>query len=95
MKTVFYSWQSDACRKVNHNFIARCLRNAAKTLRRDLGEDIEIQDGVRGVPGTPPLADRILSCISATDCYVADISLVYGVNGSDGARLSPNPNVSI
>ena len=95
MKKVFYSWQSDAHRKINRDFIERCLRKAAANIQRSSGSELEVQDGVRGEPGTPPLADTIFSRIAAANIYVADISLVYQVEGSDGKRLAPNPNVAI
>ena len=95
MKKIFYSWQSDAPREVNHDFIGDCVRQAAASIQHTSGQELTVQDGVRGEPGTPALADTILSRIAAADVYVADISLVYEVEGSDGTRLAPNPNVAI
>jgi hypothetical protein len=95
MKRIFYSWQSDAPRKTNHDFIGDSLREAAERVKRSSGQELEVLDGARGEPGTPALADTILSRIAAADIYVADISLVYQVDNSDGKRLSPNPNVAI
>lgn len=92
MHTIFYSWQSDASRKVNHDFIGECLRSAADQISLNSGQSLEVLDGVRGESGTPALADTILERISAAHVYVADISLVYEAVGNANRR-SPNPNV--
>lgn len=94
MNTIFYSWQSDSPRKINHDFIAGCLRGAADRIRNANMQEIEVLDGVRGESGTPPLADTILKRISAAHVYVVDLTLAYEFVGSGGKRRSPNPNVT-
>lgn len=95
MTKIFYSWQSDAARKVNHDFIGDCLREAAAAIHRVGGQQLEVQDGVRGEPGMPSLADTIFARIAAADVYVADVSLVYQAADGGQARLAPNPNVAV
>lgn len=94
MTIIFYSWQNDSPRKTNHDFIKECLKDAAKRISEESQKDVEVQDGVRGESGTPPLADTILKRIAAAQVYVADLSLAYEATGSKGIRRSPNPNVT-
>ncbi|UOQ65712.1 hypothetical protein [Hymenobacter volaticus] len=78
--TIFYSWQSTTSTKYNRNFIQNCIEKAIKRLEKlaDFrGVYFSIQDGVRGVPGTPPVAATIMDeRIPKCDIFIADISVV-------------------
>ena len=78
--TLFYSWQSTTATTYNRNFILNCLEKAVKQLGKlpeFRGINFLIQDGVRGEPGTPPVADTIVKeRIAKCDIFIADLSVI-------------------
>lgn len=91
---VFYSWQSDLKGATNRNFIQTALENAAKTLRADDTIQVEpvIDRDTSGVPGSPDIANTILTKIDQARIFVCDVSII---NSGEGTRPTPNPNVLI
>jgi hypothetical protein len=92
---VFYSWQSDI--RPNRNFIRTALEEAAAELQEELALDepdreIVIDQDTQGLPGSPAIAESILTKIRSTDIFVADLTFIDAPNGS-GRRRTPNPNV--
>lgn len=97
-KSVFYSWQSDLPTNVNRNFIRSCLDRAVKAINKELAiadakrEPLQTEDGVKGIPGTPDVANMIFERIDQCDILVADISIIGKI---PKGRRTPNPNVMI
>lgn len=97
---VFYSWQSD--RRQNRNFIRSVLKSAIKELREDLAleeaqRDIVLDQDTQGLPGTPAIADAILTKIRSAEAFVADLTFVDDNLNADTAddRRTPNSNVML
>jgi hypothetical protein len=98
---VFYSWQSD--RGQNRNFVRSALRAAIKELRQDLAldeaqRDITLDQDTQGLPGSPAIADAILTKIRSADVFVGDLTFIDGDAGTDApdkTRRTPNPNVML
>jgi hypothetical protein len=95
---IFYSWQSD--RKQNRNFIRSALDAAIKELRQDLTleeptRNIVADQDTQDVPGTPAIADTILTKIRSADVFVADLTFVASGEPKSDARQLPNPNVML
>lgn len=55
-------------------------------------EPLQTEDGVKGIPGTPDVANMIFERIDECEIFVADISIVGKI--PKGRRM-PNPNVMI
>lgn len=97
-KSVFYSWQSDLPTNTNRNFIRNCLDRAIKAINKELGVDeakrepLKTEDGVKGIPGTPDVANMIFERIDKCEIFVADISVIGKI--PKGRRVQ-NPNVMI
>lgn len=95
---IFYSWQSDIPRKINRDFIEDALKQAIINLGQDfevaeaLREELVFDQGMEGIPGTPPIAETIFSKIQNCAIYVADMTFVAK---SEKGRLIANPNVLI
>jgi hypothetical protein len=92
---VFFSWQSDL--SANRGVIRKALdialaeANAEASIleaQRELTADQDTQ----GLPGSPAVAEAILSKIRNAYAFVADLTFV---DNGDGARRHPNPNVLI
>ena len=93
---IFYSWQSD--RGQNRNFIRVALDAAVRELRQELAldepnRDLVTDQDTQGVPGSPSIADTILTKIRSTDVFIADLTFIN--ESSDASRLTPNPNVML
>lgn len=93
---VFYSWQSDAPDNINKEFIQSALETAAKELEVVPADRLSVDQGMRGVPGSPEVATMMFEKISESGIFVGDTTLVGQIpqNGR-GNKLVPNPNVSI
>lgn len=89
---VFYSWQSDLPNATNRGFIQSALENAVKSIRDDETIKVEpvIDRDTAGVPGSPDIADTILTKIGKSQIFVADVSII---NNKGKTRKTPNPNV--
>lgn len=87
-RTVFYSWQSSSDPQANRDLIRLALQEAIQELPLSL----ELVEGTSGLPGAPPIFDAIATKITSCSLFVADISLVIGI---DQERRSCNPNVLI
>jgi hypothetical protein len=96
---VFYSWQSD--RSQNRNFIRTALNSAAVELQEKLALDepqreIVIDQDTQGLPGSPGIAEAILTKIRSTDIFVADLTFIDDTaSASASTRRTPNPNVML
>jgi hypothetical protein len=95
---VFWSWQSDHPGKISRHFVKSCLQNALKELQTepDIEEPIrsaEVDSDRQGVPGSPGLAETIFAKIRATSVFVADVTPVGKVIGSEKRLM--NANVAI
>lgn len=81
---IFYSWQATTERRYNRSFIATCIDKAVKKLKRkpDFKDiDFEILDGVRGEPGSPAVASKIIDDrIPSSDIFIADLSVVNNIS---------------
>ena len=95
---LFYAWQSDRPSNVGRGLIRRALDEAKK----ELDEDLEIQDAVRGeivvdqdtqdIPGSPPIAETIFEKIRGCNVFIADLT---PTNIGPSERATPNPNILI
>lgn len=92
--TIFYSWQSDLPNPINRGFIQTALEKVANAIRREGSIAVEpvIDRDTAGVPGSPDIADTILSKIDQCHVFVGDVSIV---NPGSEERATPNPNVLI
>lgn len=93
-KVIFYSWQSDLPNSTNRGFIQQALENAVKVIANDNTVEVEpvVDRDTQGVAGSPDIASTIFAKITASDVFVADISII--ANPKKG-RPTPNPNVLI
>lgn len=79
---VFYSWQMDAPRKINKDFIHGALKDAIEKIGQELElseadrDGIELDQDTQGVLGSPEIARVIFDKISAAQVVVTDVSLV-------------------
>jgi len=82
--TIFYSWQTTTDTKFNKSFIYSCIEKAIKKLQqKPTFKDVkfEIQEGIRGEPGSPPVASKITDeRIPNCDIFIADLSVVNQVS---------------
>jgi hypothetical protein len=95
---IFWSWQSDTPGKIGRHFVRDALETAISELKQtpDIDEafrDVHLDQDRKGVPGSPSLADTILSKIEAASVFIADVTPV-GVLGGSNKRLI-NSNVAI
>lgn len=105
--TVFYSWQSDTPSKLNRNFIEDALREALKRLHSDATLEnalrdtaVELDKDTKGVAGSPPIVETILSKIDDCAVFIADVTFVGEskaglIDAGDKPRQFPNPNVML
>lgn len=97
---IFYSWQTDADRKINKDFIHDALVAAIKEINSDISlSEADRRDGLltldqdtKGILGSPPIAETILKKIAVADVVVLDVSLV--ASGREQKRHI-NSNVAI
>ena len=95
---IFYSWQMDAPRKTNKDFIHAALIRAVGKLSDELDvseaerDEIEVDQDTQGVLGSPDIVRVILEKIAASRVVVADVSLV--ATGKEGKKHI-NSNVAI
>jgi hypothetical protein len=96
--TVFFSWQADRSTKEGRNLIQRALETAVDKIAQDISIEEAVREGLavdkdtKGVPGSPPIFETILSKIDRAAVFVPDLTFV-GVRA--GGELTPNPNVLI
>jgi len=95
---IFYSWQMDAPRKVNKDFIHGALSQAVDRLTEQLNVseaergDIKVDQDTQGILGSPDIVRVILEKIAHSNVVVADVSLVAVGKGS---KKHINSNVAI
>ncbi len=98
--TIFYSWQMDAPERINKAFVQNALNAAVQDLGNEFtvepADRITVDQGMKGVPGSPEIATMMFEKIGESAIYVGDISLVGEVrrNGEQVKKV-PNPNVNI
>jgi hypothetical protein len=84
--TLFFSWHSTQT-KYNKNFILSCIDKATKKISKTpefKDAEFEVLEGVRGEPGSPQVAAKIIDeRIPNCDVFIADLSVV-----------NPEPRVS-
>ena len=104
---LFFSWQieSDTPKQHNKPFIWECLNAAAGKVQNkgDLkGITIEVEEGVRGVPGTPETINKCFERIDKCHIFVSDMTISERFNWLERAvsklsrnehRVGPNSNV--
>ena len=90
---IFYSWQSDLPRSRNQGFIQECLEEAIAQVSGEPGVVLvpSIDRDTQGEPGSPAIADTILTKIDNCDMFVCDVSIIN--NDENPKRPTPNPNV--
>jgi len=93
-RVVFYSWQSDLPNSTNRGFIQQALENAVTIIANDNTIAVEpvVDRDTQGVAGSPDIASTIFAKITASDVFVADVSII---SRPKKGRLTPNPNVLI
>ncbi len=93
-RTIFYSWQSDLPEEGNREFIQKALDGAVQEIddKGELKIEPVVERDTKGVPGSPDIANTILSRIDNCSVFVADVSIV---NPDARSRKTPNPNVMI
>jgi len=93
-RIIFYSWQSDLPNATNRGLIQKALEVAAHAIAADDSVAVEpvIDRDTAGVPGSPDIAATIFGKISASDVFVADVSII---SKPRKGRATPNPNVLI
>ena len=92
--SVFYSWQSEHPKCVNHYFIRDALKEAMKVIQREYGleERPEVDHDTEGTPGLPDIVHTIFSKIEKSSAFVADVSFT---SKSTEGRPCANANVLI
>lgn len=95
MKNVFYSWMSDLPNRTNRGLVADALKQAAKAISADPGNEFEVvvDQDTSGRSGSPDIANAIFEKIEQADVFVADVSIMNPT--ADSERRTPNPNVLI
>ncbi len=93
-RVVFYSWQSDLPNPTNRGFIQQALETAVATIANDNSVEVEpvVDRDTQGVAGSPDIASTIFAKITASDVFVADVSII---SRPKKGRPTPNPNVLI
>lgn len=95
-RTIFYAWQADRPNALCRGFIEKCLKKAIQNVNAALGTSstLELDRDTQKVPGSPVIAETILSKINGCSVFVADLTAVSKYRTEDGrAKKSPNPNV--
>lgn len=91
---IFYSWQSDKPKRVNLNLIQEAAQLAIERIISDDEFQFEaaLDRDTQDVPGSPAIAEAILSKIDQCSLFLCDVSIVIEPAPQ---RSSPNPNVLI
>lgn len=95
-RTIFYAWQADRPNGLCRGFIEKCLKKAIQSANAALGTDstLDLDRDTQKVPGSPVIAETILSKINGCSIFVADLTAVARYRAEDGrVKRSPNPNV--
>lgn len=91
MNTIFFSWQSDLPNSDNRNFIEDVIKKSIKELNQnDFSLALSIDKDTNQLAGSPDIANSILTKISKSSAFIADISII---NDNSSDRKMPNPNV--
>jgi hypothetical protein len=91
---VFYAWQSDLPNNFNRGFIRSAIEAAVMSLSADAElieavREFKIDHDTKDVPGSPAIAETILSKIRECDVFICDLSTI----DPNASRKAPNPNV--
>lgn len=95
---IFWSWQSDTPGKIGRHFVRKALEIAIEKLKTEVEVDeppsreLHLDHDRKGVPGSPDLANTILSKIRASSIFVADVT---PVGKTPEGKPIMNPNVAI
>ncbi len=91
---IFYSWQSDKPKRVNLNLIQEATQLAIERIISDDEFQFEaaLDRDTQDIPGSPAIAEAILSKIDQCSLFLCDVSIVIEPAPQ---RSSPNPNVLI
>jgi hypothetical protein len=78
--TIFYSWQTSTDTKYNKTFINKCIEKAIKKIKvKPEFQNVKFTliEAIRGEPGSPPLASKIIDeRIPNCDIFIADLSVI-------------------
>lgn len=90
--TAFYSWQSDLPRETNQDGIRFSIKAVIPLIELDI-EDINIilDEGTRGVSGSPDITKEIFRKIANSDIFLCDLTPI----AEKGIKKIANPNVLI
>lgn len=95
---IFWSWQSDTPGRIGRHFVRRALEIAIEKLKTEVeldeppSRELHLDHDRKGVPGSPDLANTILSKIRASSIFVADVT---PVGKTPEGKSIMNPNVAI
>ncbi len=103
---IFFSWQVTTTTTYNKNFILKCIEKATKDLKLTPEfKEVEfiILEGVRGEPGSPPVASKIMDeRIPSCDIFIADLSVVNSITSTQkffrwlsGEKFKPFQNNNV
>ena len=77
MNTIFFSWQSDLPNSDNRNFIEDVIKKSIKELNQnDFSLVLSIDKDTNQLAGSPDIANSILTKISKSSAFIADISII-------------------
>jgi hypothetical protein len=104
--TVFFSWQSDTRLDLGKTFILEALAMAKSVDEVVPAERLDVDEGLKDVPGSPEIARIIFEKIDQAFLFVGDVTLVGQLPDGgkllakgqcarevDAKRRTPNPNV--
>ena len=107
---IFWSWQFDTPGKTGRHFVWDVLADAIAVLKepsdveepseREAREALHLEDGRKGVEGSPDLAPTIFRKIDRAAVFIADVTLVANVDQRQLPTEAPpkkliNSNVAI
>lgn len=90
---IFYSWQNDLSAETNKALIRRSINDAKGIIECEFDDELEIfiDEATRDTPGSPNIPATILTKITSSDIFIADVSIIRKSNEME--RACPNPNV--
>lgn len=97
---IFWSWQSDSPDGIGRSFVREALEKAIEEIRDEiqieepdrLDHKLHLDYDIKGVPGSPDLANTILKKIRESVVFVADVT---PVGKTPRKKRIMNPNVAI
>lgn len=92
--TIFFAWQADRPKKLNHYLIRDAAKDACARITADPQKDwnVTLDSDTQGTPGMCDIPNTILDKIRKCDVFLADLTLVAETEGEPSKHL-PNANV--